>query len=396
MRRSRRGILGSAGRMALVLTVTAAGGRLVRAEDDLSGVRAAGGLEGARAPWGAAPANAHPDPRVRALAYAILAPSPHNRQPWTVELVGDDAMVVRCDLARRLPETDPFDRQVTIGFGCFLELLRMAAAADGFAAQTTPFPDGTGGARLDERPVASLRLVPAVPDREPLFASALARRSYKSAFDPDRPVDPELLPALRAAALAPERVAASADPALVARVRELTVAAFEVEAGTPRTHLESVRLMRIGGAEIEADPDGIALGGPVIERLAAEGVLTRATLADAGSPAHAQMRGFQRAVVESAEAHLWLSTPGNTRVDQLEAGRDWLRLNLKATELGLRFGALSQALQEFPEMEGLNRRLHALLGIPGDARLQMLVRLGHGPEVPPAPRRPAEAALRRG
>jgi hypothetical protein len=42
----------------------------------------------ALAPWDMA--GAYPDPRLRALSHALLAPNPHNRQPWMAELVGSD------------------------------------------------------------------------------------------------------------------------------------------------------------------------------------------------------------------------------------------------------------------------------------------------------------------
>ena len=60
------------------------------------------------------------DMRLNAFRHAILAPNPHNRQPWQIQLVGTDQAVITCDLDKRLPETDPFDRQITIGFGAFL------------------------------------------------------------------------------------------------------------------------------------------------------------------------------------------------------------------------------------------------------------------------------------
>jgi len=40
----------------------------------------------ALAPW--QNAGSHDDPRKNALSYAILAPNPHNLQPWVVDFVG--------------------------------------------------------------------------------------------------------------------------------------------------------------------------------------------------------------------------------------------------------------------------------------------------------------------
>ena len=95
----------------------------------------------ARRPWEVAGAVEN-DPRRKALSFAILAPNPHNRQPWLVDLSADDVITLYCDPLRRLPETDPFDRQITIGLGCFLELLVQASAQEGYRADIALFPDG--------------------------------------------------------------------------------------------------------------------------------------------------------------------------------------------------------------------------------------------------------------
>ena len=47
-------------------------------------------------PWSAAGAD-HADPRIAAMAWAVLAPSAHNRQPWALRLVGEDAALLFCD-----------------------------------------------------------------------------------------------------------------------------------------------------------------------------------------------------------------------------------------------------------------------------------------------------------
>ena len=94
-------------------------------------------------------------------------------------------------------------------------------------------------------------------------------------------------------------------------------------------------------------------------------------------------------------AYAVIRTPDNTRVSQIEAGRKWLRLNLEATALGLSLHPVSQALQEYPEMENLYGKIHELLAKPGET-VQMLGRLGYGPQVPVSPRWPLEAKLLKG
>lgn len=56
------------------------------------------------APWRSA-GRPQQDPRMRALSYGILAPNPHNRQPWMVDLSRADEVLVLCDRERLLPET---------------------------------------------------------------------------------------------------------------------------------------------------------------------------------------------------------------------------------------------------------------------------------------------------
>jgi hypothetical protein len=96
----------------------------------------------ALAPWREIESPPPADLRLDAFRHAVLAPNPHNRQPWLIQLVGQDQAVLYCDLDRRLPHTDPFDRQILIGFGCFLEIARIAAAERGVKMQIQVFPEG--------------------------------------------------------------------------------------------------------------------------------------------------------------------------------------------------------------------------------------------------------------
>lgn len=344
------------------------------------------------------------DPRLDAFRHAILAPNPHNRQPWIIRLDGTDGATIFCDPDRRLPMTDPFDRQVTIGFGCFLELARIAAAERGFRIEQNWFPEGEPQPRLDRRPIASLTFVPdqtVKPD--PLFAAIPKRRSTKTLFE-DRPVDPASLQRLTSTDEDWFAVSADNSPTTVAAVRKLVLQAVDIEMRTARTHRESVDLMRIGAREVDANPDGIDLTGPGIEAMAATGLLSRATLADPASSAFRQGEAMMAETYGSIPAILSVTTNGNSRGHQLFAGSLYARANLIAAEQGLAMHPMSQSLQEYPEMADLFDRMQALLrpafssGIRGSistakGRVQMLARIGYAAPVAPSPRWPLETRI---
>lgn len=347
--------------------------------------------ETATAPWEAL-ARPEPDLRLDAFRHAILAPNPHNRQPWLIRLDGDDGAALFCDLDRRLPMTDPFDRQTVIGFGCFVELAALAAAARGAALEVTPFPEGEPQPRLDRRPVARLRFVggrPFAPD--PLVAAIPHRRSTKTPFE-DRAVAADLLSRLHTESPS-AGVSTIAEPARVAAVRALVLEALAVEMNTARTHRESIELTRIGAREVDADPDGIDIAGPGIEAMAAAGLIDRASLMDPTSMAFRQGETMMAESYGSAPAFLVVATPDNSRAAQLAAGRAYARANLAATALGLAMHPMSQSLQEYPEMADIFAAMTRLLLPNGQGRVHMLARLGHATLGAPAPRWPLETRL---
>ncbi len=339
----------------------------------------------ALAPWAAA--GGYDDPRLRALSYALLAPNPHNRQPWLAELRGQDSIVLARDPEQNLPHTDPYDRQITIGMGCFIELMVQAAASEGLHTDLRLFPEGTG----PSDPIAVARLSPgAAPD--PLFDAVMDRRSCKEPMDMTQAVTAADID--RALSPLPANVlsAGTAEPTQVAALRALTWDAWMIEAMTERTWGESIDLLRVGKPEIEANPDGIALGDPVLEVLRRFGMMERAALMDKTSQGFkGTVEGFRK-VFEATPAFVWLATQGNTRKDQIAAGRAWVRLNLQTTLMDLSLHPISQALQEYPEMKAARTQLHATLAQPGQT-VQMLGRLGHGPAIPRTPRWGLEAKL---
>ncbi len=346
----------------------------------------------ARAPWRQA-SEGFGDPRLDVLAYAILAPNPHNMQPWQVRLNGKDSFTVFCDRNRTLPQTDPPNRQITIGFGCFLELARQAAAEKGFRAEIEYFPEGEPFPLLDERPIAHVRLIEDAPARDPLFSEVLSRRTSRLAFDTAQTPSGDDLAAITSAASPAIFASASSDSKLVEDLRALTVNAWRVEWATPRTRRESIDVTRIGKSEINEKPYGLALAGAPMDALNAVGLLTAEKMDDAGATAYQQGLSFYEKACETATAHAWIKTAANTRRDQLDAGRSWVRMQLAATARNIAFHPLSQALQEFPEMREHYERVHTLLGADNGETVQMLVRLGYAGASAPAPREPLASKL---
>lgn len=341
--------------------------------------------------------NAPPDDvRLDAFRHAILAPNPHNRQPWQIRLVGDDQAVITCDPDRRLPHTDPFDRQILIGFGCFLELARIAAAERGFRMDVEPFPEGLPGARLDARPIAAVRFVrDALVARDPLFGFIAARRSNKRPYDVTRPVDHKSLVALEASVreTTDMHVVATQDVRFVQSIRSLSWDAWKIEFETRHTWQETVDLMRIGKSEIESNPDAVSVGGAFLDAMALTGQLTREKMATPGSVAHNSAISRYQPTLASGMAYSWVITDTNTRLDQLRAGYAWVRINLEATRQNLGFHPISQALQEYREMQGEFARIHALLGAKSEQRVQMLARIGYGDTIAVTPRWPLKQKL---
>lgn len=366
------------------------GGTIVAAVSGGAGCSSELGVSAAaREPW--RQAGQYDDYRKRALSYALLAPNPHNRQPWLVRLDGSDALTFYVDLDRRLPATDPFDRQITIGCGAFLELLSIAAADEDYRVDLALFPDGEDLKTLDERPVAHIQFVAGAGKRDPLFRQILARRSNKEIYEP-REVPSSALAALAEAARSHGMTSATVgNTVLAAKLRDLTWRAHIKEVMTPAANQESVDLMRIGAKEVGANPDGIELEGGMIEIAARLGIVTREALADPSSTAFKQGLELYEKMAKSARAFGWILNSNKNRADQINAGRAYVRMNLRATELGLGVHPWSQSLQEYPEMRELYRELHELIG-QGET-VQMLYRIGYAERIEPTPRRGLAAHL---
>lgn len=353
-----------------------------------------------------APGAGESDPRRFALAHAILAPNPHNTQPWLVEMRGEDEMLLLCDLERRLPFTDPLDRQITIGCGAFTYLCWMGVFKSGHGCEMSIFPDGAPepGARLDARPFARLRVGgPAPPhgaDRlldfiterrtnrnecEPLIPGAAAIDAVASAGvewlepSPDAP--------------APLSVHWETEQTRVAALRDLVWRAFDREMHTRGAQEETYRWLRFGREDRARHGDGLYIDVPAPELLRTLGMLDEADLINPESNANKQAAADWKRKVDTAPMFMWLTTPDDTPMSRIHAGMAYVRMNLAAAQANLAMHPWSQALQEYDEMADLYSEAHTAL-VASDRTMQMLFRLGRAAPSEPSARRSLDALLR--
>ena len=341
------------------------------------------------------PPAADMDIRRWAISHALLAPHAHNLQSWLVDLDTPDTIVLRLDLRRLLPETDPWSRQLVISQGTFLELLQIAANERGYRADISMFPQGEFDAKTpDSRPTALIRL--AKDDgvkTDPLFAHIFNRHTHRGVYEnriPNAQARQTLADSVKGFPVQLGLV--TSEEASMQQHRAIAMDAWRIEMQTPHTLLESYKVLRVGPQEIAQHRDGISLNTPMVRGLVALNLFDRSKPSEPDSFAiKGQISEFNDKM-STTPACVWLSTSDNSRRTQMLCGRAYVRLQLAATALGLRMHPLSQALQEYPEQTNNYKAIHELLvGKDSTATVQMWTRLGYAPVGSPSPRRGLQA-----
>lgn len=313
------------------------------------------------------------------VSAAVLAPSGHNTQPWRFSLDGS-TIRIRADLTRRLPVVDPDDHALCISLGCALENLRIAAAARGFAARVECDDEALG-----------VTLTPGGADiancAEMMHAIPL-RRSNRRIYD-GRTIPPSDLRRLLDACVGDGvRVLVfdcrrpEIEP-IIEFVRQGNIAQFSDRAFVD----ELVAWIRFSRREVARRQDGVtaaALGFPAVPRWLGRLIMTR--FVTAGTEAARQ----EKAIRSSSHLLLFVAAADDRR-HWVEIGRTFQRAALTATALGIAHAHVNMPC----EVMSVRRRLAAHLALTAGEQPLLLVRFGHGPELPAAPRRPIDAVIDR-
>ncbi|MFC7334694.1 Acg family FMN-binding oxidoreductase [Rhodocista pekingensis] len=319
-----------------------------------------------------------------ALRYAVLAPSGHNTQPWTLVL-SDSCVELRADRERALPVVDPAGRALLISCGAALGHLTVALRAFHRAHIVETFPDPGDPDLLARVLLTGEKLLPDAEARA-LLDAIPRRHSNRSAYE-DRPAEPGDLMACVAAA--------EAEGALLHVLTEPgerdAVAALIAEGDLAQMHDPAFRreLAHWVKSRHGADQDGLSartFGLP--DALSAVGALV-IRFTDQGDSVAAK----DRRLAQDAPALAVLTTPADTPADWLAAGRALSRVLLTLTRAGLAAAFLNEPI-EVPELRPRLRGLLPRFNCTGDGVPQLLMRIGYPQQsVPAAARRPLEDVL---
>ena len=307
------------------------------------------------------------------LRYAVLAPSGHNSQPWTFRIVGE-GIEIHPDYTRRLPVSDPTDRELLLSIGAAITNLRVAAAHFGF--------DSTVLYESIESLDAPLAVVTLIETSDPneklrrLFGAITRRHTLRNDFE-QREIEPETLDRLC-------EIVESSDalrfvlPQERARASELVEEADKRLMADERWREELAAWVRPNETSAGDGITGDAFGIP--------GPLSAFAPWLVRSFDMGETRGHRdRELVEHA-AGLIVVIGDDDRTSLLRAGEELERLLLSLTSLGVQYAFVNQAV----EVPDIRRELWKLIRTPKAP--QLLIRIGYARVTPrPMPRRPIDA-----
>ena len=324
------------------------------------------------------------DVRLKLIAYAILAPNAHNKQPWIVDL-RDEGMDLYVDPGRLLPQTDPQARQITISQGTFLEILAIAATHYGFLANITLFPDGIDPLeQIGRNPVARISLTnqSGVPEDE-LFRYILQRHTSRRVYTGPPLGDEEIRMLQRSCIHENYPLHFFTDPLVISTVAGMMTEAMQIETYNHSMHGETVEMLRFNDEEVEQHRDGLSfpnLGITGVKLFFAK-LFTSRSSAFSDSFLERTIDSIREGAFSSRAIGL-IGSRGATRVDEIMVGRHFTRLFLTATRMGLSLHPMSQVMEIASIKSGFVKAIHLQ-----DEEPQMLFRLGRSTPTPHSPRR---------
>jgi len=323
-------------------------------------------------------------PISKALAFGVNAPNPHNTQAWKFERVSDLEALLFVDEERLIPMTDPPARQIHIGCGCFIETAAIGGSGLGYTTEVAYLPEGTYPLKeAGKKPVARITVTKSDTLEKDEFTDYIFdrqtnRKSYAGPPVTDAEVDP-LRKSFHDDSV--EFIFVN-DPMKMKPILDILYKAMEIECRTHDLYEESRKWFRFSEKERAEKRDGISvpqMGTDGLRKDFTEWYLDKGNASRwfSNSSINRYLSQLKKGL-DSAQGIILLKTAGNDQLQWIKTGRAFARIALAATKRGLYLHPYSQVLQEYPEMTELQGEFNRLLGIAGNEKVQMALRVGRG------------------
>lgn len=313
----------------------------------------------------------HPPATLRdAIAYAVLAPSTHNTQPWRFQVL-DEALLLFADRSRAMPVADPSGRELIMSCGAALFNLRTVLQSWGYAVRTDLLPDHRQPDLL-----ARVMIAPGRPgtDEQHALVAAMGRRHTHCQEFTDEPLLAGLLEQLQAAADQEGAWLAVLDVAAAEQAAALVARASRTQLGSAAYRRELARWIRPSWSRRPDGIPGYALG---LSGLAAALGRWVVALVDVG-PWQSRR---EASLARRAPGLVVVGTEGETPREWLAAGQALQRVLLCAATQGV-FASFLNAPVQIKDMRREVLAFTARRGVP-----HILLRLGVGGHARATPRR---------
>jgi hypothetical protein len=319
-------------------------------------------------------------PILKAIAYGMSAPNPHNTQAWKFKVLDDNSMLFFVDEKRMVPFTDPPARQIHIGTGCFLAYLQIAMQKEGYATAIDYLPEGEYPLEeIGKKPVAKVTLSKTAQFEDKLFSQLYIRQTNRVAYKGNMITAQEHQQMVADSGKLFYETKLITEEPLFAKLTELLYKAWEVEATTYDTYHESLVWWRVKD-DITKKRDGLnfrASGKKGLELQIVENLFKDYSPESwhSENSVNKFLRDFYSDLKTSKGYLLWI-TPNNKLIDWVKSGEDYARTQLAASLQGIYFHPLNQVIQEYPSMKVLYDDFNKTMGINDPEKVQMVCRIG--------------------
>jgi hypothetical protein len=324
------------------------------------------------------------DVRLQLVAHGILAANGHNMQPWKIELDNNEnVFFLFLDSAKLTPEVDPFARQSLITQGTFLEYVKIAGDKLGYSVDIQLFPNGEYdennlAVSMDTLPVAKITIAQTTVQNNPLYDYMFLQDTNRGAYTTQTLTAEQVaaFEAINNSANLSFRILQDAQD--VANLSQYCFEATSIEANNEAVFEETAQIIRFNEYAKNKYAYGFSMEGQGKDgfmKHIMQGVITLFPFMNTFESTKSMTIEGAKAVRDNTSVYATINSQLNTRTEQVEAGMLYSRMVLYAHSLGFVMQPMSQALQEYEEMQTLYNNIHAEYANPGET-IQMLIRIG--------------------